>query len=64
MNCASAFAPINPTVGFEGYKGPGSFLFQGYASSKEAIEFIEETHLDWRKSKQSGYLQRRQLSQY
>jgi inorganic pyrophosphatase len=32
---------------FEGYKGPGSFLFQGYANRAEAIAFIEETHQDW-----------------
>jgi inorganic pyrophosphatase len=32
---------------FEGYKGPGSFLFQGYADSQEAINFVEETHKDW-----------------
>jgi inorganic pyrophosphatase len=32
---------------FEGYKGPGSFLFQGYANSKEAINFVEESHQDW-----------------
>lgn len=32
---------------FEGYKGPGSFLFQGYASRQEAVNFIEETYQDW-----------------
>lgn len=32
---------------FEGYKGPGSFLFQGYANSQEAINLIEESHQDW-----------------
>ncbi len=32
---------------FEGYKGPGSFLFQGYANKKEATELVEETHMDW-----------------
>lgn len=32
---------------FEGYKGPGSFLFQGYVDRDEAIDFVEETHLDW-----------------
>jgi inorganic pyrophosphatase len=33
---------------FEGYKGPGSFLFQGYAGREEAIRLIEESHVGWR----------------
>lgn len=32
---------------FEGYKGPGKFLFQGYATRQEAIEVVEETHRQW-----------------
>jgi len=32
---------------FEGYKGPGSFLFQGYANRAEAESMIEEAHQDW-----------------
>ena len=32
---------------FEGYKGAGSFLFQGYASRAEAEVMIEEAHQDW-----------------
>lgn len=40
---------------FEGYKGPGSFLFQGYADRDEAIEFVEETHLDWVAMQQAAY---------
>lgn len=32
---------------FEGYKGPGSLFFQGYAKREEAIEMIEESHDDW-----------------
>jgi inorganic pyrophosphatase len=32
---------------FEGYKGPGSFLFQGYATRSEAEAMIEESHHDW-----------------
>ena len=32
---------------FEGYKGPGSFLFNGYANRDEAIEIIEAQHRDW-----------------
>lgn len=32
---------------FEGYKGPGSFLFQGYADSQEAIDIVEASHRDW-----------------
>jgi len=32
---------------FEGYKGPGSLFFQGYARRAEAIEMIEESHDDW-----------------
>lgn len=34
---------------FEGYKGPGSFLFQGYANHQEAIAFIEAHYQDWKK---------------
>jgi inorganic pyrophosphatase len=37
---------------FEGYKGPGSFLFQGYADSREAMDFVEESHQDWRACQQ------------
>lgn len=33
---------------FEGYKGPGSFLFQGYAGRQEAIDIIEQSHAGWR----------------
>lgn len=36
---------------FEGYKGPGSFLFGGYASRNEAIELIELAYQDWQLSK-------------
>jgi len=32
---------------FEGYKGPGSLFFQGYAKRAEALEMIEESHADW-----------------
>ncbi len=32
---------------FEGYKGPGSFLFQGYATRDEAIEIIEQHFEEW-----------------
>ena len=32
---------------FEGYKGPGSFLFQGYANRQESEEIVEESHRDW-----------------
>jgi inorganic pyrophosphatase len=32
---------------FEGYKGPGSLFFQGYAKRAEALEMIEESHDDW-----------------
>lgn len=32
---------------FEGYKGPGSFLFKGYADRAQALAEIEETHQDW-----------------
>lgn len=34
---------------FEGYKGPGSFLFSGYANREVTIAIIEETHQDWRR---------------
>jgi inorganic pyrophosphatase len=33
---------------FEGYKGPGSFLFEGYATQAEAVAFVEETHEYWK----------------
>lgn len=39
---------------FEGYKGPGSFLFQGYSNREEAVAFIEETHQDWVEAMQAG----------
>lgn len=32
---------------FEGYKGPGSLFFQGYAQKAEALEMIETAHADW-----------------
>jgi len=32
---------------FEGYKGPGSFLFNGYALKAEACQMIEAYHQDW-----------------
>jgi inorganic pyrophosphatase len=32
---------------FEGYKGPGSFLFEGYASKAEAERMVEESHQSW-----------------
>lgn len=32
---------------FEGYKGPGSLFFQGYALRDEAMEIIETSHKDW-----------------
>jgi inorganic pyrophosphatase len=32
---------------FEGYKGPGSLFFQGYAQRKEALEILEHAHKDW-----------------
>lgn len=35
---------------FEGYKGPGSFLFGGYADRNEAINLIELAHADWQSS--------------
>jgi inorganic pyrophosphatase len=33
---------------FEGYKGPGSFLFHGYADVQEASAMIEAGHAGWR----------------
>jgi inorganic pyrophosphatase len=36
---------------FEGYKGAGSFLFQGYADSREATAMIEASHRGWRSAK-------------
>ena len=35
---------------FEGYKGPGSFLFQGYMNRQEAIDFVELSHQDWQEN--------------
>jgi inorganic pyrophosphatase len=32
---------------FEGYKGPGSLFFQGYAKKEEALGIIETSHSDW-----------------
>ncbi len=32
---------------FEGYKGPGSFLFEGYASRAEAEQMVEKSHQEW-----------------
>jgi inorganic pyrophosphatase len=32
---------------FEGYKGPGTFLFQGYAGRGEAEAMVEAAHQDW-----------------
>jgi len=34
---------------FEGYKGPGKMLFQGYGTAKEAIQHIETAHGKWLK---------------
>ena len=34
---------------FEGYKGPGSLFFQGYAQKAEALEMIETSHADWKR---------------
>jgi inorganic pyrophosphatase len=34
---------------FEGYKGPGSLFFQGYACHDEALNLIEIAHQDWLK---------------
>ncbi len=34
---------------FEGYKGPGSFLFMGYMGKAETEAWIEETHADWQR---------------
>jgi inorganic pyrophosphatase len=34
---------------FEGYKGPGSFLFGGYATRQEAAALIELAHNQWKK---------------
>ena len=36
---------------FEGYKGSGRMLFQGYGNANEAIRHIEESHLKWSKHK-------------
>ncbi len=36
---------------FEGYKGPGKMLFQGYGSAAQAINHIEESHQKWTKHK-------------
>ena len=36
---------------FEGYKGPGRMLFQGYGTADEAIKHIEDSHLKWSKHK-------------
>jgi inorganic pyrophosphatase len=33
---------------FEGYKGPGSFLFGGYANRNEAASLIELAHSGWK----------------
>jgi inorganic pyrophosphatase len=38
---------------FEGYKGPGSLFFQGYARRDEALEIIESAHKDW--TAETGY---------
>lgn len=34
---------------FEGYKGPGSLFFQGYACREEALSIIQTSHEDWAK---------------
>lgn len=34
---------------FEGYKGPGTFLFGGYATRQEAVSLIELAHNNWKK---------------
>ncbi len=36
------------TQWFLGYKGPGRFLFEGYATSKESAQLIEQAHEDWK----------------
>lgn len=33
---------------FEGYKGPGAFLFQGYLNQSQASELVERAHQFWR----------------
>lgn len=38
---------------FEGYKGPGSLFFQGYARREEAMEIIESAHQGWKE--EAGY---------
>lgn len=32
---------------FEGYKGPGSFLFQGYLNHYQAADLVELAHREW-----------------
>lgn len=36
---------------FEGYKGSGKMLFQGYGTANEAIAHIEKAHLKWSKNR-------------
>lgn len=36
---------------FEGYKGPGKMLFNGYGTASEAIKHIEDSHMKWSKHK-------------
>jgi inorganic pyrophosphatase len=33
---------------FEGYKGPGAFVFKGYANAKEAAGLLEAAHQAWK----------------
>ncbi len=34
---------------FEGYKGPGSFLFQGYLNHYQASDLVELAHREWQR---------------
>jgi inorganic pyrophosphatase len=34
---------------FEGYKGPGSFLFQGYLNHYQASDLVELAHQEWKR---------------
>lgn len=34
---------------FEGYKGPGSFLFQGYLNAAESAALVELAHTEWQR---------------
>jgi len=37
---------------FEGYKDPGKIQFMGYMKQTDAVELVEESHMNWKETLQ------------